>query len=87
MTAGHWMPGRDRNGGGRALLSERGARSRYVAWADAREADPDVLAVADYELKEEVPMQCLLTTPKTLEPASKNVYFGTVNPPAQASVA
>ena len=46
MTAGHWMPDVVEQAGGRPLLSEKGARSRYVDWADVLEADPDVLAVA-----------------------------------------
>ena len=45
MTAGHWTPDLAEQAGGRALLSEGGARSRTVAWRDLRKADPDVLAV------------------------------------------
>ena len=46
MTAGHWMPDVVGLAGGRALLAEKGTRSRYVDWDDVRRADPDVLAVA-----------------------------------------
>ena len=45
MTAGHWTPDLVRHAGGRAMLSETGARSRRVEWSALREADPDVLAV------------------------------------------
>lgn len=45
MIAGHWMPDVVEMAGGRAVLSERGARSRTVAWDALRAADPDVLAV------------------------------------------
>lgn len=45
MTAGHWMPDVVDLAGGRVVLSERGAPSRYVDWEDLRAADPDVLLV------------------------------------------
>lgn len=45
MTAGHWTPDLAEQAGGRAVLSEKGVRSRPITWDDLREADPDVLAV------------------------------------------
>ena len=45
MMAGHWMPDVVEMAGGRTVLTEKGARSRTVAWADLRAADPDVIAV------------------------------------------
>ncbi len=45
MTAGHWMPDVAERAGGRAVLADAGAPSRYVAWDDLRAADPDVIAV------------------------------------------
>ncbi len=46
MTAGLWMPDVVELAGGRAVLAEKGARSRSVAWDALRRADPDVIALA-----------------------------------------
>ncbi len=45
MIAGHWVPDVVEMAGGRAVLAEKGTRSRTVAWDDLRAADPDVIAV------------------------------------------
>jgi len=45
MIAGHWMPDVVEMAGGRAVLAEKGTRSRTVAWDELRAADPDVIAV------------------------------------------
>ncbi len=46
MTAGCWIPDVVEMAGGRAVLAEKGAPSRLVAWETLRAADPDVIALA-----------------------------------------
>lgn len=46
MLAGHWVPELVSIGGGRYDLVEAGARSTPWEWADIREYDPEVIAVA-----------------------------------------
>ncbi len=45
MVAGHWTADLVQQAGGTAVLTESGARSRYIDWDDVRSADPDVIAV------------------------------------------
>ena len=45
MTAGHWTPDLVDLAGGRAVCTEAGAPSQYIAWDALVAADPDVLAV------------------------------------------
>lgn len=45
MTASHWMPDVADLAGGRALLSEKGERSKYVSWDKLKASDPDILAI------------------------------------------
>jgi iron complex transport system substrate-binding protein len=46
MGAGHWMPELVALAGGRSLFGRAGEPSPWIAWADVRAANPDVLLVA-----------------------------------------
>lgn len=45
MVAGHWTADLVQQAGGRAVLTESGARSAYIDWEEVRAVDPDLIAV------------------------------------------
>ena len=45
MTAGNWMPEIVEMAGGTDLFGQAGRHSRWLAWEELREADPDVILV------------------------------------------
>jgi len=46
VRTGHWIPEMVELAGGTPVLGRPGEKSRRVAWAEIREADPDVVVVA-----------------------------------------
>jgi len=46
MSGGHWTPGLVELAGGEPVLSDPGANSRVLTWAEIAAADPDVVIVA-----------------------------------------
>jgi iron complex transport system substrate-binding protein len=46
FAPGHWLPELVEVAGGECVLGRAGAHSRQIAWADVREARPDVLVLA-----------------------------------------
>lgn len=59
MVSGNWIPELVEIAGGTNLVSEAGAHSPFVGWAELRETDPDVVVV----------MPCGFSVERTLEEA------------------